>query len=123
MSPREQPRTDYELQFNIMNAHNIFRSTMFVYRPYLFPIIEHIKYTMKICYNGHDQTPTIDVLKTTCGTQVTQSFKLKCVEKVSVTKQHNGNGINLYYPIYNFNNNAMKETNITQVINLIEWNF
>jgi len=57
-----------------------------MYGPHLFPIIEHLKYIMKIWYNEKNQTPTIDVMKITCGTQVTQSLRLKCVEKVSVKK-------------------------------------
>lgn len=113
MTPCVQPRIDYKLQFKTNTVHNIFRSTTFVYGP----IIEHLKYIMKIWYNETNQTPTIDVIKITCGTQVTQSFRLKCVEKVSVKKQQNGNGIDLYYPKYNLNNNAMNETNIRQVIN------
>jgi len=78
---------------------------------------------MKIFYNEKNQTPTIDVMKITCGTQVTQSFKLKCVEKVSVTNQQNANGINVYSPNHSSNNNGMNETNIRQVMNLTENNF
>ncbi|XP_022173118.1 uncharacterized protein LOC111035702 [Myzus persicae] len=105
MSPCVQPRID---------ARNILRTTTFMYGSHLFPIIEHLKYTMKIFYNENNQTPTIYVMKITCGTQVTQSFKLKCVEKVSVTKQQNGSGINSYYHYQNLNNNVINETNITQ---------
>jgi len=120
MSPCVQPRVNYKLQFNTNIAHDIFRNTTFINGPIFFPIIEHLKYIMKIWYNEKNQTPTIDVIKITCGTQVTQSFRLKCVEKVSVTKQQNGNEINLHYSKYNPNINATNKTNIRQVVNLTE---
>uniref|UniRef100_A0A2S2NJ83 Uncharacterized protein n=1 Tax=Schizaphis graminum TaxID=13262 RepID=A0A2S2NJ83_SCHGA len=113
-----QPRIDYELQFNIFNARNILRSTTFIYGPNVvnvLPKIDHLKYSMKICYNCKHLSPSMDVFKITTGTQVTQSFQLKCVEKVSVKKPQNVNGINLYNPydlIHNLNNDVMITTNI-----------
>lgn len=101
MSPYVQPRIDYELQFKIFNASNILRNTTFIYGPNLvkvLPTIEHLKYSVKKCYNGKHISPSLDVFKITTGTQVTQSIKLKCVEKVSITKQPNVNGININYP-------------------------
>jgi len=101
MSPYVQPRIDYELQFKIFNARNILRNTKFIYGPNLvkvLPRIEHLKYSVKICNNGKHISPSLDVFKITTGTQVTHSIKLKCVEKVSITKQPNINGINVNYP-------------------------
>lgn len=101
MSPYVQPRIDYELQFKIFNARNILRNTTFIYGPNLVKVLprtEHLKYSVKICYNGKHISPSHDVFKITTGTQVTQSIKLKCVEKVSSTKQPNVNGININYP-------------------------
>ncbi|XP_025198137.1 uncharacterized protein LOC112596592 [Melanaphis sacchari] len=104
MSPCVQPRIDYELQFKIFNALNILRNTKFIYGPNLvniLPRIDHLKYSMKICYDGKHLSPSIDVFKITSGTQVTSTFKLKCAEKVLITKQ-NINGFNLYYPYVKF---------------------
>ncbi|XP_026820191.1 uncharacterized protein LOC113558828 [Rhopalosiphum maidis] len=120
MSLYVQPRIDYELQFNIFNARNILRSTTFMYGPNVvnvLPKIEHSKYSMKICYNDKHLSPSIDVFKITTGTQVTQSFQLKSVEKVSVRKLQNVNGINLYNPydlIHNLNNDVMITTDIRE---------
>ncbi|XP_027843098.2 uncharacterized protein LOC114124112 [Aphis gossypii] len=101
MSPYVQSKIDYELQFKIFNACNMLRNTTFMYEPNLvkvLPKIEHLKYSVKMCYNGKHISPSLDVFKITTGTQVTQSIKLKCVEKVSITKQPNVNGININYP-------------------------
>jgi hypothetical protein len=128
MSLYVQPRIDYELQFNIFNARNILRSTTFIYGSNVvnvLPKIEHLKYSMKICYNDKHLSPSMDVFKITTGTQVTQSFQLKCVEKISVRKLQNVDGINLYNShelINNLNDDVMITTDIRKVMILIESN-
>lgn len=78
MSTRVQPKI--ELQLSTINVHNILISSTFIYGQHKLPKIEHLRYSMKTCYTGNHQSYSIDVMKVTCGTQVTQSLNMKCIE-------------------------------------------